>query len=238
MPATAMWTIAERMTQEKDSFGFYFSAHPIERFRHLTEAHGARSFSSLAEMTVPADGSRVGATMAVLVEEARWRTSARGRRYLFATLSDPSGQFVATVFDDRVASQIEDAARAGACALLSVELDRREGDETPRVTVRALQSFESLSSRTRLELAVEVEDSAALARIAAAVASDRRGNGQIRLSVRIEGGQEELGSGYAELVLGRDFILDAETASRIERIEGVASVRLAVAQAPKLALVS
>ena len=51
----------------------------------------------------PTTARRAGATMAALVEDARWRTSARGRRYLMATLSDASGQFIATCFDDAVA---------------------------------------------------------------------------------------------------------------------------------------
>ena len=37
-----------------------------------------------------------------------WRTSARGRRYMLATLSDPSGQFEASIFDDQVAEQVEE----------------------------------------------------------------------------------------------------------------------------------
>ncbi|HEV2746319.1 MAG TPA: DNA polymerase III subunit alpha [Allosphingosinicella sp.] len=231
MPASANWTLAQRMAAEKESFGFYFSAHPIDRYRHLAEAHGARSFAELGSLPVPADGGRSGAVMAGLVEEARWRTSARGRRYLMATLSDSSGQFVATIFDDAVAAQVEDAAKAGGCALLNVELDRRPGEEAPRVTIRSLQGFESLSKRTRLQLEVEVEGPEVLGRLAAAVAGDRGGNGQLRLRARLE-------SGGAEVVLGRDFMLDAELAARIERLDGVTAVRLAVAEPPRLALVS
>jgi DNA polymerase-3 subunit alpha len=40
------------------------------------------------------------------------------------------------------------------------------------------------------------------------------------------------------LVLGRDFLLDAELGARLERIEGVSDVRLSVAEPPRLALVS
>ena len=164
MPGSETWTLAQRMAQEKESFGFYFSAHPIDNYRHLVEAHGARSFAQLAALPAPADGGRAGAKMAALVEEVRWRTSARGRRYMMATLSDASGQFEATVFDDQVAELVAQAARAGTCALLSVELDRRPGEETPRVTVRSIQAFEELSKRSRLQIEVEVEDAEALRR--------------------------------------------------------------------------
>jgi DNA polymerase-3 subunit alpha len=150
---------------------------------------------------------------------------------MMATLSDSSGQFEATIFDDHVAEQVGAFAKAGTCALLGVELDRRPGEETPRVTIRSLQSFESLSKRTRLQIEVEVEDADAVRALAASVAGERGGNGQLRLVAAFAGGE-------AELVLGRDFVVDAELAARLERIPGVRAVRLSVAEAPRLALVS
>jgi DNA polymerase-3 subunit alpha len=231
MPTSAAWSLAQQMAAEKESFGFYFSAHPVDSYRHLAAAHGARTFAQVGELPGPADGGRSAAVMAGLVEEARWRTSAKGRRYLMATLSDSSGQFVATVFDDGVAAQVEEAAKGGGCGLLGVELDRRPGEEAPRVTIRNIQSFESLSKRTRLQLEVEVEDEAGIRKLGAAVAGERGGNGVLRLRARLE-------SGAADLILGRDFLLDAEMAARVERVEGVLSVRLSVADPPRLALVS
>lgn len=231
MPTCETWTLAQTMAAEKESFGFYFSAHPVDNYRHIAAANGARSFGDIAAMPAPADGSRTGATMAALVEDTRWRTSARGRRYMMATLSDSSGQFEATVFDDMVAEQVANAAKAGTCALLGVELDRRPGEETPRVTIRSLQSFESLSKRTRLQLEVEVDDTSALATLADALADARDGNGQVRLRARLE-------SGAADVILGRDFAVDAELAARIERLPGVRAVQLSLAEPPRLALVS
>ena len=231
MPTSESWSLAQRMAQEKESFGFYFSAHPVDNFRHLVEAHGARSFAQLATVPVPADGGRSGAVMAALVEDTRWRTSAKGRRYMMATLSDSSGQFEATIFDDMVAEQVANAAKIGACALLAVELDRRPGEETPRVTIKSLQSFESLSLRSRLQIQIEVETESAVASLAEAVAGARGGNGQLRLKARLAGGE-------ADLVLGRDFVVDAELAARLERIEGIGAVHLSVVEAPRLALVS
>ncbi len=230
MPAGESWTLAQSMAQEKESFGFYFSAHPVDNYRHLAEAHGAKRFSDLSALPAPGDGGRSAAVMAGLVEEARWRTSAKGRRYMMATLSDSSGQFDATVFDDSVAEQVGNAAKAGACALLNVELDRRPGEETPRVTIRSLQSFDSLSKRVRLQLEIGVEDAEALRRLAEAVANERGGNGQLRLRAPLDGGD-------AELILGRDFSLDAEMAARIERIEGVTVLRLAAVDPPRLVAV-
>jgi DNA polymerase III subunit alpha len=231
MPSTGEWTLAQRMAAEKESFGFYFSAHPVDNYRHLALAHGARRFGDLAALPAPADGGRTAAVMAGLVEDVRHRTSAKGRRYMIATLSDPSGQFEATVFDDAVAEQVAAFAKGGQCALLGVELDRRPGEETPRLAIRSLQSFEGLSRRTRLQLEVAVDDPTAIRALAALVAGERGGNGQIALRAAWNGGE-------ADVVLGRDFRVDAELAARIERIGGILGVRLAVAEAPRLALVS
>ena len=156
--ATRNWTLAERMTAERDAFGFYFSAHPIDQQRHLLAAHKVRAFAELASLPAPADGGRTMSMMAGLVEEARWRTSAKGRRYMLATLSDATGQFVATAFDDEPSAALEAAAKASRCGLLTVELDRRPGEDAPRVTVKRFQPLDALAKRARLQMTVRVAD--------------------------------------------------------------------------------
>ena len=229
LPRDATWTLAQRMAAERDAFGFYFSAHPVDSARHLLAAHKVKTFSDLAEMQI-AEGERVGATMAGLVEEARWRTSAKGRRYMMATLSDNSGQFVATAFDDEATAALEAAAKGGQCGLLSVELDRRQGDDTPRVTIKRMQPLADLAKRTRLQMSVRVLDKAAIAQIARELADSRGSNGLLRFIVPTSNGE-------AAVIAGRDFLLDAELAARIERICGEGSVDLGIQEPPKLALV-
>src|SRR3546814_3563837 len=100
--------------------------------------------------------------MAALVEEARWRTSASGKRYLLATCSDESGQFIASIFDDDEQEAVVAAARDGECALLSVALLWRPEEATPRVTIRGLSLLDRLSRRPRINLAVVLAAAAAL----------------------------------------------------------------------------
>src|SRR5688500_11040369 len=142
LPRDASWTLAQRMGAERDSFGFYFSAHPVDSQRHLLAAHKVKSFAELSSLPAPADGGRSQTMMAGMVESIRWRTSAKGRRYMMATISDPSGQYEATVFDDEPGAELEAAAKSGGCGLMTVELDRRPGDETPRVTIKRFQPLE------------------------------------------------------------------------------------------------
>ncbi|HYU95171.1 MAG TPA: DNA polymerase III subunit alpha [Sphingomicrobium sp.] len=230
LPRDASWTVAQRMAAERDAFGFYFSAHPVDAQKHLLSAHKVRTFAEIAELRI-AEGERIGATMAGLVEEARWRTSARGRRYMMATLSDSSGQFTATCFDDEPSEALEAAARNQTCGLLTVELDCRAGDETPRVTVKRFQPFDSLAKRARLEMTIRVASAEIIPIVARELGEARGGNGMVKFVVPLAGG------GEAVVVAGRDFTLDSELAARVTRIAGEGRVELTAQEPPKLALV-
>jgi DNA polymerase-3 subunit alpha len=230
LPAAVRWSLAQRMEQEKEAFGFYFSAHPVDRHAHLARNHGARNFATLGELTIPDDGTRAGATMAVLVEDARWRTSARGKRYMMAQLSDPSGQFTATCFDDAVAADLEEAARVGGCGLITVELDRRPGEEAPRVSVKRIQPFETLASTARFVLEVTVADASAFAPLARLLADHRGARGEVRATLTTPEGE-------ATVLLGRDFLLDAELADHVGALHGVTATTLKTSDIARLALV-
>ncbi|MEO8618400.1 MAG: DNA polymerase III subunit alpha, partial [Sphingomicrobium sp.] len=228
LPTDAIWTIAERMAAERDAFGFYFSAHPVDTQRHLLAAHKVKSFADLAQVEMASEG-RSSATMAGLVEDVRWRTSAKGRRYMMATISDASGQYVATVFDDEPSAELEQAAKSGTCGLMTVELDRRPGEEMPRVTVKRFQSLDGLARRTRLQLHLTISDTAVLPVLTNELHGVRGGNGIVRATLPISAGRT------ATILLGKDFALDADLAMRLEHLLGEGRVELSAP--PKLALV-
>jgi DNA polymerase-3 subunit alpha len=226
----AEWSLAQRMAAERESFGFYFSAHPIQAHAHLLALHKVKTFGELGEVRV-GEGERITVTMAAMVEDARWRTSAKGRRFLTAVLSDASGQFQATAFDDEPIEALRGAAERMECGLLTVELDRRAGDDMPRVAVKRFQPIETLAKRTRLQMLVRIANPALMAQVAAELAQCRGGSGTVRLTLALASG------GEATVLVGRDFELDAELAARLERILGEGSVDLSVQEPPKLALV-
>jgi DNA polymerase III subunit alpha len=229
LPRDAKWSLAERMAAEREAFGFYFSAHPVDAQRHLLAAHKVRNFGELAEL--PLAEGRSSATMAGLVESTRWRTSAKGRRYLMATISDPSGQYEAMVFDDEPSEALEAAAKAGTCGLMTVELDRRPGEDVPRVTVKKFQPLDSLAKRTRLLMTLRIADESLVPAIARELREAHGGTGLVRATLPISEGRE------ATLVLGRDFSLDADLAARLTRILGEGAVELSAQEPPRLALV-
>ncbi len=219
LPALEPWSLTERMAREKDAFGFYFSAHPVDHYRHLTSAHGARTFAEIASSTVAA-GQRRPAVMAGLIEGIRWRTSQRGNRFAMLTLSDRSGQFSANCFDDKACVQIEELAKQGACALLNVELDQPNADEAPRVVVRSVTSFDRLSTSVSLRMDIPVDTPEAVRELALTLDNRKGGRGEIMLL------HHSAPLPPVRISIGKDYLVDSELAELIERIDGIGTVDL------------
>ncbi|MDP5278625.1 DNA polymerase III subunit alpha [Sphingomonas sp. DG1-23] len=226
LPRSANWSLADKIAAERDAFGYYFSAHPLDRYAHLVRSQGAREIATLGEVSIP-DGGRIGATIAALIEDARWRTSARGNRYMMANISDQTGQTLASCFDEFAAKDMEDTAREGGCALLTVELDKRPGEDTPRVSIKRVQPFESIANTARLIVDLEVRDAAVLPLLAELIGGERGGRSVVRVWAPF--GPE----GQAELVIGRNFRIDEEM---VERIRGLPGIARAVFGKPEVTL--
>ena len=166
-----------------------------------------------------------------LIEDVRWRTSAKGRRYMMATISDSRGQFVATAFDDDATAALEAAAKAGSAACCPSSSTAAPETRRPGSRSSAFQPLTDLAKRTRLQMTVRIADAAM---VAAHSASSRMPAGR---TASCASSSRLLAGGEATLVAGRDFLLDAELAARIERISGEGSVDLSIQEPPKLALV-
>ena len=215
IPPHQTWSTADRMAQEKEAFGFYFSAHPVDRFRHLAEARGARSYGAICTEPV-AEGGRANAVMAAMVEEVRWRETRRGARYAAATFSDSSGQFQASCFEEDACKAIEVMAREGDCALLMVELDRLPGEETPRVTIRSVEPFHQLASASRMRLVIDASDASAVDALAQVLVAARGGRSEVFLRAPVSGGRA------ARLFLGDDYLIGADQVDAIALLPSLA----------------
>jgi DNA polymerase III subunit alpha len=219
LPATSAWSAGAQMGSEKEAFGFYFAAHPVSQFRAVAMAKGAQSHADLmASGPVPV-GERRPATMAVLIENVRWRDGKRSR-FVMAECSDESGQFTATCFDDAACESLSTLAETNACALLRIELDMREGDETPRVSIRGAEPLAGMTVVHRLRLVVEIEHEHALLELAAGVAAMRGGHGELVALVRTLEGEA------VAMRLGNDFDFTPESAQILDGMNGLSVVAI------------
>ena len=224
LPRAESWSMAQQMAREKDAFGFYFSAHPVSRYTALTENLRARSYGEYAASTPAPPGERRAGVMAALVENAKWRTSQRGNRYMQLTMSDRSGQFPASCFDEAACAMLEQLGDESGCALLQVELDWREGEEAPRVAVRSATPLEQLMTTKPLSLIVTIDREDPLAQIGHLFGDDNQCEGQGEVIIAIAPITEE--PPLIKLRIGGKYRLDQEVVHKVERLAGVTHVSL------------
>ncbi|HKX88402.1 MAG TPA: DNA polymerase III subunit alpha, partial [Sphingopyxis sp.] len=139
------------------------------------------------------------------------------------TLSDRSGQFQSSCFDEIAGKTLEALAADGGCAILSVELDLLEGEETPRVTVRGAQALADIAATAALQLTCRVELSEALAEIAGLLERRDDARGKVVIATRDPLTDEDI-----RIELGRGFALGPDTVSRLEMVAGVTEAALSL----------
>jgi DNA polymerase-3 subunit alpha len=227
------WSRAEQMAKERENFGFYFAAHPVEQWRAIANANGSRTFSSLMQSGVSGGSGRMQAAMAAMVEGVQRRKTKRGKDFVMAEFSDPSGQFSASCFEESLVENFQQWARDGTCVLLQVELDAPSPDEPPRVTVRGARPLSEVRESARMELRFEVDRVEAMGELSLLLPTGDAATGEVYATLLLGQNQEPV------LRLGSNFMLDSEVAERVALIEGVHRVQLGARRgAAKLRLVA
>ncbi|MCX7300255.1 MAG: DNA polymerase III subunit alpha [Rhodobacterales bacterium] len=91
------WQPAERLAEEFKAVGFYLSGHPLDDYLPALRRKGV---TTLDEVTLRAERGAHLAKMAGTVAGRQERKSARGNRFAFVQMSDPTGQFEVTMFSE------------------------------------------------------------------------------------------------------------------------------------------
>ncbi len=217
------WSRTDQMAKERENFGFYFSAHPVQQYREVASAQGARTYQSLMEAGAP-PGGRGTAVIAAMVEGINKARTRRGGEFVRADFSDSSGQFSAACFEEGLVPQFENWASEGACLLLNVELDSPNPGEPPRLTVRGAKPLASVSGRTPMLLRADILSEEALKdlKLELPIGDDSREKDLGEVLVRLVLASDE----EVHVRLGRNFVLDGELAERLADIGGIENVEL------------
>ncbi|MEP3420862.1 MAG: DNA polymerase III subunit alpha [Erythrobacter sp.] len=216
---TEPWSRPEQMAKERENFGFYFSAHPIQQYREVASAQGARTYQSLMDAGSPA-GGRSTAVIAAMVESASKGRTKRGAEFIRADFSDASGQFSSACFEESLVDKFQSWADSGECVLLNVELDSPNPGEPPRLTVRGARPLSSVSGSTPMILRADIVSVDALADLKLELATGKTAPGEVMIRL-VLGAEEE-----AFMRLGTNFILNGELAERLSDVEGIENVAL------------
>ncbi|MGH1466880.1 MAG: DNA polymerase III subunit alpha [Cognatishimia sp.] len=93
----ADWLPAEKLDEEARAIGFFLSGHPLEDYMAALKR---KKVLTLDELTEKARSGPCVAKIAGRVSGRQERKSARGNRFAFAQLSDPTGAYEITIFSE------------------------------------------------------------------------------------------------------------------------------------------
>ncbi|HGG04206.1 MAG TPA: DNA polymerase III subunit alpha [Aliiroseovarius sp.] len=213
------WLPAERLREEHKAIGFYLSGHPLDDY---LPALKRKDVMTLAEVRAAAERAPMVAKMAGTVAGRQERKSARGNRYAFAQLSDPTGLFEVTLFSD-VLETARDHLEAGNNVVIGVEANL-EGDQL-KLLARSVAPIDGVvadAGGMALKLYIDREEAFAsvaslLARAGDAAKSARPGRVSLCLL------HPDL-PGDVEMDLGQDFPLNPQIKGALKSLPGVVSV--------------
>ena len=182
LPDTPDWPPMERLKEEFEAIGFYLSAHPLDAY---SKPLGQLQVTPVAEIL--AKGASGPVSMAGTVISKKERTSAKGSRYAFVQMSDPSGVFEVTVFSETLAL-CRDQLEVGSS--LFMKAGAQFDGESVRFTVQSLEALDRVAERVSVTVEVFVETPDAVSAVGAALKTGGKGRAQISLISCLEDNTE------------------------------------------------
>ncbi len=213
------WLPVERLAEEHQAVGFYLSGHPLDDYMPALKR---KQVMTLAELTLAAERGPMVARLAGTVSARQERKSAKGNRFAFVSLSDPTGLYEVTVFSDTL-----EAARQhlepGQAVVLTVEANL-EG-ETLKLLARGAQPIDAVAADAGAAgLRVHVDTPAAVSSVAGLLdrmAGEAKGRGTGAVSFCIF--DRDTGA-EIEVTTGRDFPVNPQIKGAIKSMQGVVMV--------------
>ncbi|MCU0904262.1 MAG: DNA polymerase III subunit alpha [Tabrizicola sp.] len=214
LPFRDDWLPTERLSQEHQAIGFYLSGHPLDDYMSALRKKGVET---LAQVTQKAERGPCIAKLAGSVSSRHERKSAKGNRFAFVQLSDPTGLYEVTCFSD-VLEASRDYLDAGENVVLTVKAEL-EGD-TLKLLAQAITPIDMVAAQAgapdlRIHLS-RPEAAISLASLLARV--EGRTRGTITLCITDPQGRE------IDIALPDNYPITPQVKGAIKAVQGVLAV--------------
>ena len=213
LPPLADWLPAERLKHEFDAVGFFLSSHPLEDYRTVLQRLRVVTYVELLGRLEA--GGVVRAKLAGTVVGRQERRSARGNPYAFVRLTDPSGEYEATVFAEAL-NACRDLLAVGESLVLTV--DAELVDDQPKLRVQSVERLDAVAAQAAAGLKILIGEAASVEPIRACL--PRGGRGAVSLFVLADEGRREV-----EIQLAGGYQVTPQVRSVLRTIPGVLEVQ-------------
>jgi DNA polymerase-3 subunit alpha len=168
----------EQLRLEFEAIGFYLSSHPLDQHAKALDRLGVITHRQLLGRL--GRGGTTRFKLAGIVTARQERTSAKGNRFAFLSLSDLTGSYDVTVFSELLAMH-RDLMVAGQGLVLTVDVDTRNGDN--RLTCAGLERLDKAVENAAAGLRILVDRPDAIARLREILSAEKKGRGEINVVI-------------------------------------------------------
>lgn len=210
------WEPLEKLRHEFDAVGFYLSAHPLDNMTTQLERLRVIPSTQVQEALNASSTNRL--RMAGIVVRKQERTSQKGNRFAFVTVSDPYGVFEMMIFSELLNAS-RDLLEAGTPILLSVDVDKKPDSDDLRFLGQSIEPLTAAVQTMTRQVLIQVFDAGAVAKIKTVL--DAGGQGRVKVQMLAEAGKGRT----ALLELPGGFTIREETPKALRAIAGVGDVR-------------
>ncbi|MQY42620.1 DNA polymerase III subunit alpha [Epibacterium sp. SM1969] len=213
------WLPAERLSEEFKAIGFYLSGHPLDDYMPALKR---KDVLTLDEVTLKAERGPFMAKMAGVVAGRQERKSARGNRFAFAQLSDPTGAFEVTIFSD-VLEKSREFLDTGSKVVITAEATL-ESDQLKLLMRSAGPVDSAIADAGRSSLRVYLDSVSAVNTVATVLedakkAARNASPGEIYVYL-----QDPSLPGDVEMELGQMFPINPQIKGALKSLDGVMDV--------------
>ncbi len=208
---SASWTPAERLRREFDAVGFFISGHPLDAYAGVLQKLRVERWVDFARGVKK--GQSAGRLAATVLDRTERRTKT-GNKMGIVTLSDPSGQYEAIMFQEGL-NQFRDLLEKGNAVLVGIQASV-EGDDV-RARIVTVEPLDQAANRVQKGLRIFLRDAAPMASIAQRLTG--RGEGEVSLVLMTGADGSEV-----ELRLRGKYQVNTSIAAAIKAIPGIVSV--------------
>ena len=213
LPDVAAWETSEKLNREFQSVGFYLSEHPLDEYKPVLEKIRVQLIADFENSV------REGATagrLAGTITSKQERKTRQGKAMGIVTISDPSGQYEAVIFEESL-NRFREHLEVGSSIVLLAGADIRP--EGISVRIQSVEPLEIAAARNENNMTIFVRDGSAIDVVKPLL--ENKGNGKISFVVMQENGAREV-----EVQLKGNLQVSRKLQSAVKGIKGVEEVEL------------
>jgi len=212
LPLIDDWPAVDKLQHEFAAIGFYLSSHPLDAYGKSLERAGILRSADLPAALAANASTRY--RLAGIVVGRKERTSARGNRFAFVQMSDPSGVFELTVFAEmlREARALLDTGEP-----LAVTVDVRSEEDSLRLTAQKLEPLDDVVAHAAAGLRVFLGETRALGHLKSVIGREAGGRGRISLVL-------DLPEQEVEIAIPGGFKVSPKFRAAVKSLPGIVDV--------------